>query len=173
MIGHAGQSNYSYGNSICEKICENRKNDGLHGLAIQWGIIGDVGYVEENLKDKNCLDLSIQRISSCLSTLDSILRTDHSIISSRIPKDKEKKCKSGSDLWTNIKQIIGIDNDDRMDPKTRLLDLGIDSLMSVEIRFLIEKDFQKTLLNEEIMNLTIQDILCIQSKIEQISKYSQ
>jgi acyl carrier protein len=68
---------------------------------------------------------------------------------------------------------MGIENDDRIDPKTRLLDLGIDSLMSVEIRFLIEKDFQKTLQNEEIINLTIQDILFIESKIEQISKYSK
>ncbi len=145
----------------------------MHGLAIQWGIIGDVGYVEENLIELYALNLSRQRISSCLSTLDSILRTDHSVISSRIPKDVEKKCKSGSDLWTNIKKIMGIENDDRIDPKTRLLDLGIDSLMSVEIRFLIEKDFQKTLQNEEIINLTIQDILFIESKIEQISKYSK
>jgi len=48
----------------------------LHGLAIQWGIIGDVGYFEENVKDKNILDLSVQRIPSCLSTLDTIIESD-------------------------------------------------------------------------------------------------
>ncbi len=140
-------------------------------MAIQWGIIGDVGYVEENVKDKNVLDLSAQRIPSCLLTLDSIIKSDYPVISSRIPKAEEKKCKSGSDLWTNIKQIIGDENDERMDHKTRLIDLGIDSLMAVEIKFLIEKDFQKTLQNDEIINLTIYDILCIQSKIEHHSKY--
>jgi acyl carrier protein len=66
---------------------------------------------------------------------------------------------------------MGIENDERLDHKTRLLDLGIDSLMAVEIKFLIEKDFQKTLQNDEIINLTIYDILCIQSKIEHHSKY--
>ncbi len=140
-------------------------------MAIQWGIIGDVGYFEENVKDKNILDLSVQRIPSCLSTLDSIIKSDYPVISSRIPKGEEKKCKSGSDLWTNIKHIMGIENDERLDQKTSLLDLGIDSLMAVEIKFLIEKDFQKSLQTEEIINLTIYDILCIQSKIEHHSKY--
>ncbi|CAG2117531.1 unnamed protein product, partial [Medioppia subpectinata] len=42
-VGNAGQSNYAFGNSMCERICEERRRDGLHGLAIQYGPIGDVG----------------------------------------------------------------------------------------------------------------------------------
>lgn len=37
------QSNYNLANSVMERVCENRRRDGLHGLAIQWGIFGDVG----------------------------------------------------------------------------------------------------------------------------------
>lgn len=45
--GNAGQSNYGFGNSVMERICEERRAAGLHGLAIQWGAIGDVGVVAE------------------------------------------------------------------------------------------------------------------------------
>lgn len=40
--GNAGQTNYGMANSIMERICEERKNVGLPGLAIQWGAVGDV-----------------------------------------------------------------------------------------------------------------------------------
>ena len=41
--GYIGQTNYGFANSAVERICEQRRRDGLHGLAIQWGPIGDVG----------------------------------------------------------------------------------------------------------------------------------
>jgi len=44
--GNAGQSNYSFANSGMERICEKRVEDGLPGLAIQWGSIGDVGLIQ-------------------------------------------------------------------------------------------------------------------------------
>ncbi|GBN31586.1 Fatty acid synthase, partial [Araneus ventricosus] len=44
--GNAGQSNYGYANSVMERICEERSKEGLSGLAIQWGAIGDVGVIE-------------------------------------------------------------------------------------------------------------------------------
>lgn len=40
--GHAGQTNYGMANSIMERICEKRKQEGYPGLAIQWGAIADV-----------------------------------------------------------------------------------------------------------------------------------
>jgi fatty acid synthase len=49
--GFTGQTNYGYANAVVERICEMRRRDGLHGLAIQWGPIGDVGLLadDENL----------------------------------------------------------------------------------------------------------------------------
>jgi fatty acid synthase len=43
--GNMGQTNYGMNNSIMERICEARVRDGLPGLAIQWGPVGDVGLV--------------------------------------------------------------------------------------------------------------------------------
>ena len=40
--GHVGQSSYGMANSVMERICENRKRDGLPALAIQCGAIGEV-----------------------------------------------------------------------------------------------------------------------------------
>lgn len=40
--GNGGQANYGMANSIMERICEKRQEDGYPGLAIQWGAVGDV-----------------------------------------------------------------------------------------------------------------------------------
>lgn len=45
--GNAGQTNYGMSNSIMERICEARVRDGLPGLAVQWGAVGDVGLVAD------------------------------------------------------------------------------------------------------------------------------
>lgn len=43
--GNIGQVNYGYSNSVMERIVEQRQANGLPGLAIQWGAIGDVGLI--------------------------------------------------------------------------------------------------------------------------------
>lgn len=45
--GNEGQTNYNFGNSIMDSICMSRVGQGLHGLSIQWGVIGDVGLVAD------------------------------------------------------------------------------------------------------------------------------
>jgi len=45
--GNAGQTNYGMSNSVMERICEKRVAEGLPGLAVQWGAIGEVGLVAE------------------------------------------------------------------------------------------------------------------------------
>ena len=66
--GNAGQTNYGFANSAMERICEKRRKDGLHGLAIQWGAIGDVGIVAETMcgNDVVIADTIPQRINSYL-----------------------------------------------------------------------------------------------------------
>lgn len=38
--GNAGQTNYGFANSVMERVVERRQADGLPGLAVQWGAIG-------------------------------------------------------------------------------------------------------------------------------------
>jgi fatty acid synthase len=79
--GNPGQTNYGYANSILERICELRRKDGLHGLAIQWGPIGDVGVMADN-EISSLARIVKQRILSCLEVLDKFLQSPHYILSS-------------------------------------------------------------------------------------------
>ena len=78
--GNAGQTNYGYANSVCERICEARRKDGLHGLAIQWGPVGDVGVIADT-EMSSLSGIVKQRINSCLETLDKLLQSNHSVVS--------------------------------------------------------------------------------------------
>lgn len=46
--GNMGQTNYGFANSTMERLMEERQVNGLPGLAIQWGAIGDVGLIIGN-----------------------------------------------------------------------------------------------------------------------------
>jgi len=47
--GNAGQTNYGLSNSVMERICEERRAEGLPALAVQWGAIADVGLLAESV----------------------------------------------------------------------------------------------------------------------------
>ncbi len=68
--GFSGQTNYGYANSVCERICEMRRRDGFHGLAIQWGPIGDVGLLADEENVDKIADIMKQRINSCLEVME-------------------------------------------------------------------------------------------------------
>jgi fatty acid synthase len=44
-------------NSIMERICEARVRDGLPGLAVQWGTVGDVGLVAEMQEEQQDIQI--------------------------------------------------------------------------------------------------------------------
>jgi len=50
--GNAGQTNYEMSNFIMEGICEARVRDGLPGLAVQWGLLGDMGLLAEKEEEE-------------------------------------------------------------------------------------------------------------------------
>lgn len=88
--GFVGQNNYGYANSAMERICENRRRDGLNGLAILYGAIGDVGLWAQNENiDLTEIGMVIitQRIQSCLHVLDTFLQTSHPVLSTIVRLD--------------------------------------------------------------------------------------
>jgi len=82
--GFSGQTNYGYANSVCERICEMRRRDGFHGLAIQWGPIGDVGLLADEEKVDKIADIMKQRMNSCLEVMDKFFQFPDSILSSTV-----------------------------------------------------------------------------------------
>jgi len=82
--GNGGQTNYGWANSTMERVVEQRHRDGLCALAVQWGAVGDVGVIAENMGGNQAVvgGTLPQRINSCLQALDAFLCSPHPIVSS-------------------------------------------------------------------------------------------
>ncbi|CAG0902659.1 unnamed protein product [Cyprideis torosa] len=130
--GNAGQSNYGLANSVMERVCENRNSDGLAGLSVQWGAIGDVGVVLDSMAHGNeeiIGGTQPQRIRSCMETLEKLLAD-------------------------SVARILGLGDVSKIDPNVTLGNLGMDSLMGVEVRQLLERVIGSNLQMNEVRDLT-------------------
>lgn len=164
--GNAGQTNYGMANSVMERICEKRKDDGYPALAIQWGAVGDVGLVAEMQESNTELVIGgtlQQKITNCLSVLDTFLRQDYPIVSSMVVAEK----RSGSGQFVNaidaVAQILGLRDVKIVSPHSTLPELGMDSIMAVEIKQILEQEYEIVLSPQEMRSLTF-------SKIQEMQK---
>ncbi|CAI4233223.1 unnamed protein product [Auanema sp. JU1783] len=156
--GNAGQTNYGWSNSTMERMIEHRREDGYSGMAIQWGAIGDVGVILENMGDNNTVvgGTLPQRMPSCLAALDCFLSWNHPIVSSYIKADMgQKKAAGGGNLLQTIAHILGVNDISQLNPDANLGDLGLDSLMGVEIKQALERDYDIVLSMKDIRTLTL------------------
>lgn len=156
--GNAGQTNYGWSNSTMERMIDHRRADGYPGIAIQWGAIGDVGVILENMGDNNTVvgGTLPQRMPSCLAALDLFLSWNHPIVSSFIKADTgAKKSAGGGNLMQTIAHILGVNDVSQLNPDANLGDLGLDSLMGVEIKQALERDYDIVLSMKDIRTLTL------------------
>ncbi|XP_077551457.1 fatty acid synthase-like [Haemaphysalis longicornis] len=158
--GNIGQTNYGYANSVMERICEQRVASGLHGLAIQWGAIDDVGYVHESSAKVNLSGTVPQRISSCLEVMDRFLRLNYPVMSSVVKEDAYSSTATQvkRDLVQAVLHILGVKDPSRKDPNMRLGELGMDSLIGVEVKQTIERDYDVSLSMQQVQDLTIKNL---------------
>lgn len=80
------------------------------GLAIQWGVIGDVGVLQETVGSDVVISGTVpQRIGSCLAVLDKFLQHSHPVVSSFVPYQPEDNTKNVSkvDLLAALGKIFG------------------------------------------------------------------
>ncbi|KAM5135188.1 fatty acid synthase-like isoform 1-T1 [Mantella aurantiaca] len=179
--GNAGQSNYGFANSTMERICEKRRQDNLPGLAIQWGAIGDVGIIQETMGNKDTVMRGTlpQRISACLEVLDQFLNQPYPVMSSFVLAEKttsvKDKTSSQQDLVETVAHILGLRDMSSLNPDTTLADLGLDSLMGVEVRQTLERDYDIVMAMREVRKLTINKLRELSSKSGSVeeSKLSQ
>ncbi|KAH8325813.1 hypothetical protein KR067_008335, partial [Drosophila pandora] len=155
--GNIGQTNYGLANSAMERICEQRQVSGFPGTAIQWGAIGDTGLVLENLGDNDTVigGTLPQRMPSCLQTIDLFLQQPHPVVASMVVAEKRKSDQSGGvSLIATIANILGLRDTKNIQDGASLADLGMDSLMSAEIKQTLERNFDIVLSAQEIRGLT-------------------
>ncbi|XP_043486066.1 fatty acid synthase [Polistes fuscatus] len=165
--GNLGQTNYGLANSAMERIVEQRQSNGLPGLAIQWGAIGDVGLILENMgnNDTEIGGTLPQRISSCLATLDVFLQQFHPVLSSLVLAEKHKATDNTNQvtLVEAVGNILGIKDVKKVNPSNTLADLGMDSLMGTEIKQTLERNYDLVLSAQEIRGLTFNKLLELSS----------
>ncbi|KAL6430383.1 hypothetical protein ACFW04_007806 [Cataglyphis niger] len=152
--GNVGQTNHGMANSAMERICERRVADGLPGLAIQWGAIGDVGFVAELQDDTKELVISgtsQQKISSCLEKLEEFLLQNRPVVSSMVVA---KRVDGNASVAQTIANIIGVKDIKTVSEDILLTEFGMDSKMTVEIKQTLEDEFDIFLTANEIRTLT-------------------
>lgn len=165
-FGNVGQSNYAFANSAMDRLCEQRRGRGLHGLAIQWGAIGGVGMLQGKTgKVESVAGTRLQPISSCLDTLDVLLTSSTSaVVSCYVPAEisprgtpsSSKQTRPAEDGFkTALCQIIGVRNPDEVRPDATLGELGMDSVMSFEVTQLVEKECGVSLSREELLSTKV------------------
>ena len=154
--GHIGQTNYGFANSVMERICENRRKDGLHGLAIQWGPIDNIGAAIDTI-GKDSFDftgLQMQRTPSWLYALDKFLQCPYPVVASSIRMEKQFKNKTVEEnLMKHLWSSIGVD------PKVipnhvTLGELGIGSVVAVEFQQRLQRDYDINLSMELLKTIT-------------------
>ncbi|KAK3760849.1 hypothetical protein RRG08_034691 [Elysia crispata] len=148
LHGHAGQSNYGFGNSFAERLCERRRLDGLPGeiLAIQWGPVADVGFVGKIGNSVVITEKFPQRIQSVKSTFDYMLsQSSSSVVSSYVHNDRSSAVDAGEETVAQkiaraVGKVLGVKDVTSVDGDKEFIELGLDSLMSVEIRQILERE---------------------------------
>ncbi|XP_019551217.3 fatty acid synthase-like [Aedes albopictus] len=170
--GNAGQSNYGMANSVMERIIERRHADGLPGKAIQWGAIGEVGLVADMAEDK--IDLEIggtlqQRISSCLQEMDYLLTCEAPLVASMVVAEKRTGTAS-KNVIEAVMNIMNIRDLKSISMESTLADIGMDSLMAVEIKQVLERDFDMVLSPQDLRTLSFAKLLKMDEEKKQAAK---
>ena len=170
-LGNAGQTNYAFANSAMERVCERRHSEGLHGLAIQWGAIGDVGILHEKMGSKveSVAGTKLQPIRSCLSSLDALLWSSSPVASCYIPALKphskttadhnKEAAGGGTGFKLALCRILGMQNPQRLNLEATLNQLGLDSLMSFEVKQLLSKEYNMTVSSTELLAMSTGDLI--------------
>lgn len=172
-VGNIGQSNYGFANNVMERVCEKRRADGLHGLATKWGGIGDVGWVVRatGRNDVVVFGSDLQRIPSVFSALNSFLSSNQAVVASMLTSKRDIQYTGKGQLLKSVKHILGVGN--VPDMNVSLGNLGMDSLMSVEIKQMLENGYGINLSPQEIRGLTLTQIKELGSQEQDMNRGSE
>ncbi|HEY7330127.1 MAG TPA: type I polyketide synthase [Gemmataceae bacterium] len=187
VFGHGGQGNYAAANHFLDALAWHRRALGLPALTINWGYLGEVGYLAERprlgdwLERQGVLSFTVrQALTSLEQAMQrkpiqiSVMRVDWSrwrglCLTGRVSPRfahllrEEQAAVCGSSDGTakpqttsletlirdKVARVLGT-SPERLDTEKPLLNLGIDSLMAVELRNWIEKELN---INVPIMEL--------------------
>ncbi|XP_030748839.1 fatty acid synthase-like [Sitophilus oryzae] len=170
--GNAGQTNYGMANSIMERICEKRKTEGLPGLAIQWGAIGEVGLVADMQEESIEMEIGgtlQQRIVSCLEVMDLFLRQNESAVVASTVVAEKRSGPIADNIVSAVANILGIKDLKTISLQATLAEVGMDSMTAVEIKQTLEREFEVFLTPQDIKSMTFARLQEIQDERESLT----
>ncbi|GAB5402655.1 MAG: hypothetical protein Aurels2KO_08860 [Aureliella sp.] len=182
VFGHAGQANYSAANAMLDSLAYYRRAQGLPALVMNWGHLGDAGYLAqreelgERLKRQGVLSFSVEQATdvleyalqtkaiqlSCLRIdwriwrglgitdrvsprFAHLLIHDDEVALGAVASAANMRSAAPQARWTMVDRslrgkvgsLLGIPAD-KISADRALLEMGLDSLMAVELRNWIE-----------------------------------
>lgn len=116
--------------------------------------MGLVAEMQENHGELEIGGTLQQRISSCLSVLDKFLRQSDPIVASMVVAEKRSTAGAGGNIIDAVVNILGIRDIKTVSFHSSLAELGMDSIMAVEIKQTLEREFEVFLTPQDIRSLT-------------------
>ena len=198
VFGHAGQANYAAANAFLDALSWYRRSLGLPALTVNWGYLGEVGYLAqrpelgERLERQGVQSFTVQQALTLLERAMrrqaiqvSVMRVDWARwrglgVTGRVSprfaqllrQAKESMPSTPQGLPTfdavrsaapeerrglldvlvrdKVARVLG-NSADQLDVEKPLLNLGIDSLMAVELRNWVEQELRVSLPIMELM----------------------
>uniref|UniRef100_A0A8C9Q675 Fatty acid synthase n=1 Tax=Spermophilus dauricus TaxID=99837 RepID=A0A8C9Q675_SPEDA len=151
--GNAGQSNYGFANPTMERICEQRRHEGLPGAPLPEAMGTNDTVIGGTLP---------LPITSCMEVLDLFLSQPHAVLSSFVLAEKKAlahgSAEGQQDLVEAVARILGIRDLAGVNLDSTLADLGLDSLMGVEVRQTLEREHDLVLSMREVQRLTLRKL---------------
>ncbi|XP_065209088.1 fatty acid synthase-like [Planococcus citri] len=170
-LGNQCQTNYGYANSAMERICERRFADKLPALAVQWGAIDDVGIVAEFAEQNipfTIIGTLKQKVKSCLETLNLFMKQASSpIVSSIVVAEKHHL---DSNILNTVANILGIKDFKKINQSWTLPELGMDSIVAIELKQILESEFNLTFSPKDLQNMTFVKLNQMKEEKEHRSK---
>lgn len=146
-------------NAIADRIVENRVQDKFPGKSIQWGPISDVGIVARMTNNKTNIlyeGLKQQRVDRCLHALDDLLLAKRPIVSCIQVADMDATVESS--VFVKVMQTFGVRDFNSVRMNATLGEFGIDSLIVLEVKEILEREAGVSVSADNVKELTIKEL---------------
>lgn len=105
-----------------------------------------------------------QRISSCLLVLETFLTQDETVVSSMIVNTTKNWTQIADDVVEFVANMLGVRNLKVISNQSILSELGLDSMMAVEMRKMLESKFQMVFTMKDLRSLTFEELRRLDEK---------
>lgn len=120
-------------------------------LSLQVGLVAEMQEEHTDIVIGGTLQ---QKISNCLTVLDQFLRQKNPVVASMLVAEKRSGDGSATNIVDAVLNILGIRDIRTVSNHSSLAELGMDSIMAVEIKQTLEREFEVFLTPQDIRGMT-------------------